>query len=611
MAKNKPVQCLVSAKYDNLTVDRRSANYQPSIWDHDFLQSLNSKYTDEAYKRRAEELKGKVKIAIKDVIEPLDQLELIDNLQRLGLAHRFETEIRNILNNIYNNNKDYNWRKENLYATSLEFRLLRQHGYPVSQEVFNGLKDGQGGFICDDFKGILSLHEASYYSLEGESIMEEAWQFTSKHLKEAMISKSKEEHVFVAEQAKRALELPLHWKVPMLEARWFIHVYEKREDKNHLLLELAKLEFNTLQAIYQEELKDISGCKLRLLQKFKGMSCTLYSADIAPEYDSIYRWWKDTGLGEKLSFARDSLVASFLWSMGIGSEPQFAYCRRIVTIAIALITVIDDIYDVYGTLDELELFTAAVERWDIHYALNHLPDYMKLCFFALYNFVNEFAYYVLKQQDFDMLRSIKNSWLGLLQACLVEAKWYHSKYTPTLGEFLENGLVSIGGPMGIMTAYLSGTNPIIEKELEFLESNQDIIHWSCKIFRLQDDLGTSSDEIQRGDVPKSIECYMHETGASEEVAREHIKDMMRQMWKKVNAYRADKDSPLSQNTVDFMLNLVRMSHFMYLRGDGHGAQNHETMDVASTWLFQPIPLEDKHMAFTAPKADEFPEYSFS
>ena len=45
----------------------------------------------------------------------------------------------------------------------------------------------------------------------------------------------------------------------MLEARWFIHVYEKREDKNHLLLELAKLEFNTLQAIYQEELKDISG----------------------------------------------------------------------------------------------------------------------------------------------------------------------------------------------------------------------------------------------------------------------------------------------------------------------------------------------------------------
>ena len=74
-----------------------------------------------------------------------------------------------------------------------------------------------------------------------------------------IISNSKEEDVFVAEQAKRALELPLHWKVPTLEARWFIHVYEKREDKNHLLLELAKLEFNTLQAIYPKGPKDISG----------------------------------------------------------------------------------------------------------------------------------------------------------------------------------------------------------------------------------------------------------------------------------------------------------------------------------------------------------------
>lgn len=45
-----------------------------------------------------------------------------------------------------------------------------------------------------------------------------------------------------------------------------------------------------------------------------------------------------------------------------------------------------------------------------------------------------------------------------------------------------------------ISAYLAATNPIIEKELEFLESNNipDIIQWSSKIFRLQDDLGTST-----------------------------------------------------------------------------------------------------------------------
>ena len=97
---------------------------------------------------------------------------------------------------------------------------------------------------------------------------------------------------------------------------------------------------------------------------------------------------------------------------------------------------------------------------------------------------------------------------------------------------------------------------------------------------------------------------MHETSASEEAAREHIKNLIRQMWKKVmmDVSRAsnNKDSPLSQITNEFILNLVRVSHFMYLHGDGHGVQNQETMDEAFALLFQPIPLEDnKHMALTS------------
>ena len=68
------------------------------------------------------------------------------------------------------------------------------------------------------------------------------------------------------------------------------------------------------------------------------------------------------GPGEKLSFARSRLVESFLWSTAAASEPQFGYSRIINTKVIALMTVIDDIYDVYSTLEELELFTDAVER---------------------------------------------------------------------------------------------------------------------------------------------------------------------------------------------------------------------------------------------------------
>ena len=68
------------------------------------------------------------------VVDPLEQLELIDILQRLGLSNHFEGEMKRILEGLYNNDQSGDtWRKDNLYATTLKFRLLRQHGYNISQ----------------------------------------------------------------------------------------------------------------------------------------------------------------------------------------------------------------------------------------------------------------------------------------------------------------------------------------------------------------------------------------------------------------------------------------------------------------------------------------------
>ena len=73
-------------------------------------------------------------------------------------------------------------------------------------------------------------------------------------------------------------------------------------------------------------------------------------------------WWRKTELGKKLRFARDQLMENFFWTIGIGYEPDLEYFRRMGTKLVALITMIDDVYDVYGTLDELELFTNAIEK---------------------------------------------------------------------------------------------------------------------------------------------------------------------------------------------------------------------------------------------------------
>ncbi|KAJ0017681.1 hypothetical protein Pint_11296 [Pistacia integerrima] len=488
---------------------------------------------------------------------PLDQLELIDNLQRLGVAYHFEREIKNILDCVHDIN-NHKWKKGNLYATSLEFRLLRQHGYNVIEEVFESFRDKTGNLsacLYNDVKAILSLYEASFYGLEGESVMQEAWEFSSKHLKD-LDDKDVDQNLVAL--VEHALELPFHWWAPRLETKWFIDLYEKREDKNHLLLELAKVDFNILQGIHQEDLND------------------------------TLRWWENTGLGE-LTFVRDSFIASYLWALGIAFQPQYSYCRKVITKAIALITVIDDIYDVYGTLPELELLTDAITRWDIK-AMKQLPSYMKTSYLSLFNFINEMAYHILKEQNSDVSMTLTKMWKNMAQAYMTEARWYHNQYKPTLDEYLNNAYLSITGPIIATLSYISSTNPILEKDLEFLESIPDIVKWSSLVFRLQDDLGTSPDEMKRGDVPKSIQCYMNDTGCSEEVAREYIKDLTRKIWKKINVYRAATNCPLPQPIVEMIINLVRTSHYFYQHGDGHGGGGQEIKDVMFSSLFQAILL---------------------
>ena len=57
-------------------------------------------------------------------------------------------------------------------------------------------------------------------------------------------------------------------------------------------------------------------------------------------------------------------MENFYWTVGVIFNPEYGYCRRMLTKVAALITTIDDIYDVYGTVEELELFTDAIERFE-------------------------------------------------------------------------------------------------------------------------------------------------------------------------------------------------------------------------------------------------------
>ena len=56
------------------------------------------------------------------------------------------------------------------------------------------------------------------------------------------------------------------------------------------------------------------------------------------------------------------MVESFVWSIGLTFEPKNGNFRRVMTKVGTIITLIDDIYDIYGTSEELKFFTEVIGR---------------------------------------------------------------------------------------------------------------------------------------------------------------------------------------------------------------------------------------------------------
>ncbi|KAE8075769.1 hypothetical protein FH972_014457 [Carpinus fangiana] len=532
---------------------RRSAHYHRSIWESDVIESLSTPYTYELFAPRLEELKENAKsLLVSNNKDSGVLLKLASTMQRLGVAYHFEKEIEEALALLYPN------LTSNLYTTALQFRVLREHGFSISSDVFDKFRSSDGRFmdsLSSDMGGLLSLYEASHLGMHGQNTLEEARLFSVQNLKSLMRKLDSDS----AEQVRQSLEIPLYWRMQRVEARNFIDVYQKDTAKNLTLLELAKLDYNLVQSIYQRELEELA------------------------------RWWRDLGFRDKLPFSRDRLMENYLWAMGMIFEPQFSKCRIGITKFVCILLAIDDMYDIYGSLDELESFTDAVDRWDVK-AMEDLPQYMKICYVAMLNYVNEVVFDVIKDdQDLDTFPYIKEAWSNLCRSHLIEARWFSSGYTPTVDEYVENSLISVGGPAAIVHAYVLLGCSISKDALECFKHDSEPIYWASLITRLSDDLGTSEAESKRGDVAKSIECYMVQESVSKEEAQDHIKRLISYSWKKLNEESAN--SSLPKSVVKMSINMARTAQFIYQHGDGLGTSTGVIKDHLTSLIVKPIPIE--------------------
>ncbi|KAL8549072.1 hypothetical protein ACS0TY_008079 [Phlomoides rotata] len=487
---------------------------------------------EEESSKRREYLLEKTVRQLQTSTKTAEKLKLIDTIQRLGIGYYLEDDINTILKDEYSSNGLSS--DEDLFTTALCFRLLRHNGFHISSDIFLKLKDENGKFkerVVNDTLGLVSLYEASYMGGKGERILEEAMEFTEAHLKRSLPQLSSKLHGQVAE----ALELPRHLRMARLEARYFIEQYAKHtDDYQPHLLELATLDYNKVQTQHQLELAEIT------------------------------RWWQQLGLVDKLTFARDRPLECFLWTVGLLPEPKYSTCRIELAKTIAILLVIDDIFDTYGKMDELLLFTDAIRRWDLE-AMEPLPEYMKICYMALYNTTNEICYKVLKENGWSVLPYLKSTWIDMIEGFMVEAKWFNGGGGPTLEEYIENGVSTAGAYMALVHLFFLIGEGVNHQNAHLLNKKPypKLFSAAGRILRLWDDLGTAKEEQERGDLASSINLLMREKNLStEEEGRNYILKEIYGLWKDLNGELISRNGmPLA--IIKVALNMARASQVVY------------------------------------------------
>ncbi|XP_031265517.1 (-)-germacrene D synthase-like [Pistacia vera] len=485
--------------------NHRSADYHPSIWgDHFLSYATNSVETDD--EKKLQELREDIKKMLKaDVNKPAAKHDLVDAIQRLGVSYHFQTYIDQILEKVYKAHEDSGLQNENddLYSISLEFRLLRQHGYNISSaDIFNKFKDNNGDFkasLAEDIRGILSFYEATHFRVHGETILDEALVFTTTLLESMATQLSSP----LAAHVKHALYKPLRKGLPRVEARQYMTIYQEDSLHNEVLLTFAKLDFNILQKVHQKELSDIT------------------------------RWWKTLDVENKLPFARDRLVELYFWIMGVYFEPDYGLARRILCKVIAMISILDDIYDVHGTIEELKLFTAAIERWDVS-AMHQLPEYMKITYGALLDVYGEIEKDMAFKGKLYRLDYAKDVMKILVRNYFNEAKWCDKKYVPTIEEYLSVALLTGGHLTLAATSFVGMGDVVTQESFDWVISNPKIVKASSIIGRLMDDIAGHKDEQKRAHVASAVECYMNQHNVSEEEAVKLLRELVEDAWKDIN-----------------------------------------------------------------------------
>ncbi|KAJ0098869.1 hypothetical protein Patl1_20767 [Pistacia atlantica] len=409
------------------------------------------------------------------------RLFMVESLESLGIDRHFENEIRRVLDETY---RCWLQEEEEILldpaTCAMAFRLLRVNGYDVSSDPLTKFAEEDQSFnslegYSKDTSAVLELYKASQITIgTDEFLLEKQNLWTRRFLEQELSSGSfySDGHgKQVSKQVEYALKFPYHSQLERLA---------HRRNIEH------------------------------------------YSVDDTRILKTSY-WWVAENRLDRLKFARLTTVyAEFIGAATLLS-PELSDARISWAKGIVLTTVIDDFFDVGGSLEELVNLVQLVEKY----------------------------------------------WLNFLKSQLKEAEWLRNKSLPTVDEYIENACVTYAlGPIVFPTMYLVG--PKLPEELVTHPEFHNLYKLASICGRLLNDIQSLKRECKEETLNAVSLQMIHSKGViAEEEAIENLRSVINSSTRELlRLVLQEKGSIIPRPIKDLFLKTSKSSHLFYMEDDG-------------------------------------------
>ncbi|CAH1440144.1 unnamed protein product [Lactuca virosa] len=264
-------------------------------------------------------------------------------------------------------------------------------------------------------------------------------------------------------------------------------------------------------------------------------------------------------------YARDRTPEVYLWAIAIFPDPDYSQSRIVIAKMVQLILVLDDIYDAYGTIEELRLLTSAINSWGIN-VMEQLPEYIKPLYNILLSELTEVEKQLSREGRADRVYASKQAFQELAGGYLQEAEWRYRRHVPSFEEYLRNGLITSTYDVFIKSSLMVMGDIVCDKALAWYESPPNIEEATKLLGRIYNDITTYQFEGERAQQVESVHTYMKTFEVPENVVVHELKKTIENKWKDINE-GCLKPTEVSMELLAPILNLARMTDTIYRYND--------------------------------------------